>query len=639
MEEIVISCAYSPDGKMVGVGLTNGIIYIYDTSTWSTVHRLEGHTDTARSIVFSSDSQRLVSGSWDETVRLWSTTSGKQLLVMKGHSGWVLSVALSPCGNRIASASNDDTVRLWDAHSGKSLFVWKDRECFLESAKFSPDGRQVVSCGHDEIRSWYAETGALGTTLRLDSAVNNLAFSPDGRWIAVGGEGDHLQLLDGVSFEPGPVLRGHTNGITGVDFSKNGQWLVSSSRDETVRLWDVSAGALVAVFVGHSALVWCIAFSPDSLQIASGGIDNKLRLWEVGSSWSSLDLRKGGIEMKERQLTYSRDGLTLLLCDSNGVSQQWDTTTRRFALISHKMPLEGVMSAVFSPDGDQLAFGYKDGTIRLWDCQTGTAGPVLNGHSEWIEKLIYSPCCRWLVSIDERGNVRFWDMHVKPQPFSADDGSYGYDGIYVNSVVFSSTESQLLFGNGNTVYLYDFQSRECQGEIGFEESNGITSLAFSPNDQQIAIGAEGGVIYLWDKQSEQPSATLEGHQEDVHCIAYSPCGQWITSGSSDCTVGIWHRQLSGEVQSWSRVHSMHVFLDDVYKVAWHPVVPMEFVTGARDGTVQVWRMSVDEGSNVTVKMVWSSHIDRLYTEGAIFAKAIGLDPIHQKLLVQRNALK
>jgi WD40 repeat protein len=124
MDDYVYSCAYSPDGKMLGVALSDGIIYIYDTSTWSRIYRLEGHVEATASIAFSPNSQRLVSGSHDKTVQLWDTTSGDQILTMKGHSGYVMSVAISPCGNQIASASNDETVRLWDVQEKVSL-CWR----------------------------------------------------------------------------------------------------------------------------------------------------------------------------------------------------------------------------------------------------------------------------------------------------------------------------------------------------------------------------------------------------------------------------------------------------------------------------------------------------------------------------------
>ncbi|KAF9911306.1 WD_REPEATS_REGION domain-containing protein [Linnemannia zychae] len=135
MDDEVYSCTYSPDGKMLGVGLGNGIICVYDTSTWTQMHHLDRHVQVVRSIAFSPSSQRLVSGSRDNTVRLWDTASGEELLVMEGHSDSVNSVTISPCGNLIASASSDKTVRLWDAQTGEKLFVLEDHSASVEGVK------------------------------------------------------------------------------------------------------------------------------------------------------------------------------------------------------------------------------------------------------------------------------------------------------------------------------------------------------------------------------------------------------------------------------------------------------------------------------------------------------------------------
>jgi WD40 repeat protein len=230
-----------------------------------------------------------------------------------------------------------------------------------------------------------------------------------------------------------------------------------------------------------------------------------------------------------------------------------------------------------------------------------------------------------------------WDIHdVESQPLLVGHGICTEVDFDTVVVAFSSTESQFIFNkNDSATRLYDIQSKEYRDAIDLGE--GTFSLTFSPNDHQIAIGTSKGMIYLWDKQSEEPCTKLEGHEREVNCIAYSPCGQWIASGSGDQTVAIWHRRLSGEVESWSRAHSIHGFFNAVLRVAWNPVVPMEFATGTKNGTVQVWRMSIDGGGDITIKMVWSSRLDGFYTEGAIFANAKGLNPINQKLLVQRSA--
>ncbi|KAF9118601.1 hypothetical protein BGW39_001016, partial [Mortierella sp. 14UC] len=438
MDQRVRSCTISPDGKMLGAGLENGIVYIYETSTWTRMHRLEGHTFIVRSVVFSPDNQRLASGSYDKTARLWDTTSGEELLVMKGHGDYVSSVSISPCGNRIASSGVDETIRLWDAQTGESLFILEGHGNSVISVKYSPDGRQLVSGGYDgKIRFWNAETGEPGVVLSPSfGGVICLSYSPDGRWIAAGHQRGQLQLWDAVSLEPGPVLAGHPDIVTGVDFSPEGQWIASSSDDKTVRIWDVSTSTLVTVLTGHNNYVSCVAFSPDGVQIASAGDDWKVRLWEVGSSWSSLDPQDGG---RVEGLAYTPDGRTVLSHDKGGTFRQSDAATGTSAPIPYKIPMQTeVTSRANALDGSQLAFGYHDGSICLWNCQTGTAGPVLEGHLHEIKKLFYSPCCRWIVSVDESNTVQLWDlgdMESQHLVLDIDEDSEGD----VRDVAFSST--------------------------------------------------------------------------------------------------------------------------------------------------------------------------------------------------------
>jgi WD40 repeat protein len=525
---------------------------------------------------------------------------------------------------------------LWNIQTGECLFVLEGHKSLATSVKFSPDGQLAVSGGWDgSIRFWNVETGESDAILRIGFEVYSLAFSPYGRWIAIGGYSGHIEVLDAVSFKPGPTLSEHTDAVTGIDFSQNGQWLVSCSWDKTVRLWDVSTGALATTFTGHCDGVMCVAFSPDSLQIASGGADFKVRLWEVDSSWSDPDLRDDGVSL--RQLTYSHDGLTFLSCDHNNTFRQWDAATGTFSPLPHKMPTQEVWSSAFTPDGNQLAFGYRDGTMRLWDCQTSTAGPILEGDSDGIPRLVFSPCCRWIVSVDTKKNVRLWDLGAVESQHLPVNVNEQFEGYFVQ-VAFSSTGSHFAISNGNrTVYLYDIQSRECQSRIELEEY--IWSLTFSPNDQQIAIGTEEGGFYLWDKQSEAPCSKLEGHTGPVLCLVFSPCVQWIASGSKDRTVGVWRCRKLGEVESWSRVHSISVLFDDVFNVAWNPVVPMELVTGTVGGSVQMWRMSIDKDEDITDKMIWYQQFGEFCAAGAIFMKVEGLSPVYQKLLVQRGALQ
>ncbi|KAG0372787.1 hypothetical protein BGX24_012581 [Mortierella sp. AD032] len=170
------------------------------------------------------------------------------------------------------------------------------------------------------------------------------------------------------------------------------------------------------------------------------------------------------------------------------------------------------------------------------------------------------------------------------------------------------------------------------------------TLAYSPNDQQLAFGTGGGTIYLWDLQSEEPGAKLEGHKDWIRSIAYSPCGQWIASGSRDWTVIIWRRQQLEEEESWARVYSIHAFFATVESVSWNPVVPLELVTGSQDGSVRVWRVLCGDGDedgepgSVEVKLIWGSNLGILCADGLELENATGLNSFDRNLLTQRGAV-
>ncbi|KAG0347088.1 hypothetical protein BGZ54_005026, partial [Gamsiella multidivaricata] len=111
----VNSCAYSPDGKFCAVGLDDGTINVYDTSTWAKAHTLRGHTSYVTSVVYSPSGQQIASGSRDETVRLWDVNSGQYLAVVEGFHGPITSITWNATlnGTYFATGCWDKSVRMW----------------------------------------------------------------------------------------------------------------------------------------------------------------------------------------------------------------------------------------------------------------------------------------------------------------------------------------------------------------------------------------------------------------------------------------------------------------------------------------------------------------------------------------------
>ena len=111
----------------------------------------------------------------------------------------------------------------------------------------------------------------------------NVAFNPDGRRLATGGQGNTVKIWDVETGEELQTLEGHSGEIYTVAFSPDsgGRWIASAGEDSIVKVWDSRSGVLVRSFRGHLALVSSVAFSPDGRQLFSGSRDTTVKVWDV----------------------------------------------------------------------------------------------------------------------------------------------------------------------------------------------------------------------------------------------------------------------------------------------------------------------------------------------------------------------
>ncbi|KAF9144372.1 hypothetical protein BG015_000133 [Linnemannia schmuckeri] len=652
----VLACCYSPQRSMLAVGLKSGDLMLYDTRTWEKIISRMGHDDAINSLAFSPDSQRLVSGSEDNTVRVWDCSSDRPLIIIRGHtentmqlrdySGGglpividghadsVMSVVFSPCGKKVASASKDKTVRIWDSMTGEALFVLKGHTSSVYTVRFTPDGQQLVTCSLDDtFRFWDTETGALGSVWERDGRYATcLDISPEGYQIVCGHLNGSLQLWDTASGSAGPVMLGHIGMVTRVTFSSDGQRIASASYDCTVRVWDSSAGTLTAVF-SSTGPFFDVSFSPDGQHLASADIFRKVRLWDVNSDGSSTG--QYGHTSGVMTVAYLPTGETIWSGGQDKTVREWNALTGATESSGFLPAATSIGSFAFSPDFDQMATGYNNGTIRLWSLQTGRQGPVLIGHTSNVLGLTYSPCGQLIASRGADKTIRLWDLkniergHVLA---TIECGSFG-----VSSVTFSPTGLKLAASDVyGTVNVYDAQTRTLfkTTTVGEEMA---TALAYSPNGQELAIGDGKGTIFFWDLQSEMPHFTLEVDTHGVSCIAYSPCATWIAFGVYVGTTVHLCRRQSSDTDAWSHVSVVEGSLDPIKSIAWNPVVPLEFVTGSRDRSVRVWRISEgSDGSEVSADFVWGSNVGMLCASGMRIDGIVGLDAVNRKLLLHRE---
>lgn len=144
----VRAAAFSPDDKLIALGVHNGTVSLLDAATGDSFLTLRGHTASPSAIAFSANGSLIATASLDGTAKVWDVRTGSELLTLSGHSNQVMSIAFSPDGGRLATASRDGTARLWDASTGEELNVIVQGDTGFFDVAFHPNGK-LLATGED----------------------------------------------------------------------------------------------------------------------------------------------------------------------------------------------------------------------------------------------------------------------------------------------------------------------------------------------------------------------------------------------------------------------------------------------------------------------------------------------------------
>lgn len=500
--------AFLPDNATFVVGTANNTIRLWDVASGRPVREIALGDAMLQAFALSPDGERLVvlaavfdrqMGEYEMRLKVWELTTWNEQAAFKWTEPLLeasKSVALSPDGTLAATGTSNGKIRFWDLASGQERFSHDGMGGEIESIEFSPGGELIAAAGRRGAVLW--EWGEGNEPIRLPELPRGgqvVRFSPDGNLLTVGSDDTvAAQLYDVPSGKLNRKLQGLGERYyrEGLSFLNGGQQLATPAYPSSIEIFDVATGQLARTLDVGIDQPRGIAISSDDRVAAIIASEAEIKVWDLQADKS---------------------------------------LSNRF--VGHT---ETPYEIFFLPGGREIATGAVDGTIRIWESNTGEPQQVLR-HERWVTALAATRDGSRILSSGMDDSLRLWDVAAEREIYKlAGHGRTGGNRHF--AVGFSEDESAMLsFGPDLYLRIFDvatgkalaehairpssieleeadegrprLKEGEAFGGLDEDASSAIGSARFSANGSMMFLSTRRGALHIFDVTTGREFGRLE----------------------------------------------------------------------------------------------------------------------------------